>query len=79
MPMAPCRQIPGRFELTQLPVSVSNNIKAGNISDPVKNATDNITTFAYVVNVYNNRSPRNFDDARGFVINDYQSFWKTNG
>jgi peptidyl-prolyl cis-trans isomerase SurA len=64
----------GRFELTQLPVSVSNNIKAGNISQPVKNATDNVTTFAYVVRLYTDRSPRNFDDARGFVINDYQSF-----
>jgi peptidyl-prolyl cis-trans isomerase SurA len=64
----------GRFELTQLPVSVSANIKAGTISEPVKNAADNITTFAYVVKTYNDRMPRNFEDARGFVINDYQSF-----
>lgn len=64
----------GRFELTQLPISVSNNIKAENVSVPVKNTTDNITTFAYVVKVYNNRMPRNFEDARGFVINDYQTF-----
>jgi peptidyl-prolyl cis-trans isomerase SurA len=64
----------GRFELTQLPVSVSTNIKEGTISEPVKNATDNITTFAYAVKTYNDRMPRNFEDARGFVINDYQSF-----
>ncbi|MEO5684025.1 MAG: peptidylprolyl isomerase [Chitinophagaceae bacterium] len=64
----------GRFEIAQLPVSVSNNIKAGAISEPVKSTTDNITTFGYVIKVYNDRSPRNFDDARGFVINDYQSF-----
>jgi peptidyl-prolyl cis-trans isomerase SurA len=64
----------GRFELTQLPVSVSNNIKPGSISEPVKNTTDNITVFAYVIKTYKDRSPRNFEDARGFVINDYQSF-----
>ncbi|MEP6750985.1 MAG: peptidylprolyl isomerase, partial [Bacteroidota bacterium] len=64
----------GRFELTQLPVSVSNNRKAGTITEPVKNATDNITSFAYVVKIYNDRMPRNFEDARGFVINDYQAF-----
>jgi len=64
----------GRFELTQLPVSVSINAKAGYISDPVKNSTDNTSTFACIVKVYKDRMPRNFDDARGFVINDYQSF-----
>ncbi len=64
----------GRFEITQLPVSVTSNIKAGYISEPVKNATDNVTTFAYVIKVYKDRMPRNFEDARGFVINDYQSF-----
>jgi len=64
----------GRFELTQLPVSVSSNIKAGALSEPVKNAADNITTFAYTIKTYKDRMPRLFEDARGFVINDYQSF-----
>jgi peptidyl-prolyl cis-trans isomerase SurA len=64
----------GRFELTQLPISVSGNIQAGAVSEPVKNTTDNITVFAYVIKTYKDRSPRNFEDARGFVINDYQSF-----
>jgi len=64
----------GRFEITQLPASVSNNIMAGAISEPVKSSTDNTTTFAYTVKVYKDRMPRNFEDARGFVINDYQSF-----
>jgi peptidyl-prolyl cis-trans isomerase SurA len=64
----------GRFELTQLPVSVSSNIKAGAVSEPVKNAADNITTFAYTIKIYKDRTPRVFEDARGFVINDYQSF-----
>ncbi|MEO5591600.1 MAG: peptidylprolyl isomerase [Chitinophagaceae bacterium] len=64
----------GRFEIAQLPVSVSSNIKAGVVSETVKNTTDNITTFAWPIKIYKDRSPRNFEDARGFVINDYQSF-----
>jgi peptidyl-prolyl cis-trans isomerase SurA len=63
----------GRFELTQLPVT-AGAVKPGYISDPVKNATDNITTFVYIINTYKERTPRNYDDAKGFVINDYQSF-----
>jgi peptidyl-prolyl cis-trans isomerase SurA len=63
----------GRFELTQLPVTVSN-IKPGYISAPTKTSSDNITSFVYVMNVYNERTPRNFEDAKGFVINDYQGF-----
>lgn len=64
----------GRFELTQLPVAVTGNIKEGYTSEPVKTSTDNITTFVYILNVYKERSPRNFEDAKGFVINDYQTF-----
>jgi peptidyl-prolyl cis-trans isomerase SurA len=64
----------GRFELTQLPVTVNSNIKTGYVSEPVKTSTDNITTFVYIMNVYKERSPRNFNDAKGFIINDYQSF-----
>ena len=64
----------GRFELTQLPAAVSGSPKPGTVTEPVKNSTDNITSFVYVIKIYNNRMPRNFEDARGFVINDYQSF-----
>ncbi|MBS1562932.1 MAG: peptidylprolyl isomerase [Bacteroidetes bacterium] len=64
----------GRFELAQLPAAVSSHAQAGYLSGPAKSATDNSYSFAYVLNVYQQRSPRNFDDARGFVINDYQNF-----
>jgi len=64
----------GRFEISQLPVSVSSHLQAGFVSEPVKSSTDNITTFAHLIKVYHERAPRNFEDARGFVINDYQSF-----
>jgi peptidyl-prolyl cis-trans isomerase SurA len=64
----------GRFELTQLPVAAGAAVKAGDISEPVKSSTDNTTTFTYIVNTYPERMPRNYEDARGFVINDYQVF-----
>lgn len=64
----------GRFELSQLPVSVSNTVKTGVATEPVKNSTDNITSFVYPIKIYRDRMPRNFEDARGFVINDYQAF-----
>lgn len=43
------------------------------ITEPVKNETDNSVTFCYIVKIYNNREPRAFEDAKGFVINDYQN------
>ena len=65
----------GRFEITQLPLSVSNNIKDRNITEPVKNATDNSSYVLHMLlSCTTNVCPRNFEDARGFVINDYQSF-----
>jgi peptidyl-prolyl cis-trans isomerase SurA len=49
------------------------NFTNGLITANVKNETDNSITFAYIVKVYMQREPRSFDDARGFVINDYQT------
>ncbi|MBS1932978.1 MAG: hypothetical protein JST96_03195 [Bacteroidetes bacterium] len=42
------------------------------------NQTDNTVTFAYIVKMYNEREPRNYNDAKGFVINDYQSYLEDN-
>ncbi|WP_315819599.1 hypothetical protein [Paraflavitalea speifideaquila] len=39
----------------------------------MKNETDHSLTFAYIIKVYRDREPRDFNDARGFVINDYQA------
>ncbi|MFT3932382.1 MAG: peptidylprolyl isomerase [Chitinophagaceae bacterium] len=64
----------GRFEITQLPASVSSHLQADVVTDPVKSSTDNTSSFAAVMKIYKDRMPRNFEDARGFVINDYQSF-----
>lgn len=64
----------GRFELGQIPVVDRTNFTEGLITANVKNESDNSVTFAYVIRLYNNRQPRSFQDARGFVINDYQEY-----
>jgi len=64
----------GRYELGQIPVVERTNFTPGLITANVKNETDNSVAFAYIIKVYSNREPRNFTDARGFVINDYQQF-----
>ncbi|MBO9199499.1 MULTISPECIES: peptidylprolyl isomerase [Niastella] len=64
----------GRFELNQIPVVGRTNFTEGLITANVKNESDNSVAFAYIVKLYPNREMRGFNDARGFVINDYQVF-----
>jgi peptidyl-prolyl cis-trans isomerase SurA len=64
----------GRFELSQLPLPDMNHLQAGQFTSLVKNQSDNCVTVAYIIKTYMERSPRNFKDARGFIINDYQIF-----
>ena len=64
----------GRFELGQLPVVEKTAFSVGVLTAPVKNESDNSTTFCYIIKMYSDKEPRNFNDARGFVINDYQGF-----
>ena len=61
-----------RFELAGIPVPDRTNFSDGLITASVKNESDNSITFAYIVKMYPRREPRNFQDAKGFVINDYQ-------
>ncbi|MGZ5134201.1 MAG: hypothetical protein ACXWCG_03590, partial [Flavitalea sp.] len=61
-----------RFELGGIPVPDRTIFSDGLITANVKNESDNSITFAYIVKLYNQREPRNFEDAKGFVINDYQ-------
>lgn len=62
----------GRYELGQLPVVDRTNFTPGLITAPVKNDNDGTITFNYVINVYPQQGQRNFEDARGMVISDYQ-------
>lgn len=62
-----------RFELSQLPKAQKDQIAKGTVTSPTVNTADNTTSFAYIINIYNKEEPRNFQDAKGLVINDYQA------
>jgi peptidyl-prolyl cis-trans isomerase SurA len=64
----------GRFEMDQLPVSEGTVLKEGMITSPMKNDIDNNLIFCLILRMYPEKQPRNFNDARGFVINDYQNY-----
>ncbi len=64
----------GRYELAQIPGLSHAAPAEGSLTTPVTNKTDNTESFSYILHIYHDRSPRNFQDARGFVINDYQSW-----
>lgn len=67
----------GRFELTQLPAAATPSFTPGTFTPSIKNDADNSVSFAYVIQLYPQREPRSFDDARGYVINDYQQHLET--
>lgn len=64
----------GRFELNQIPVVERTNFTGGLITAPVTNEQDNSKTFAYIITMHNDPEPKNFEDAKGSVINDYQAY-----
>ncbi|HXB42718.1 MAG TPA: peptidylprolyl isomerase [Puia sp.] len=63
----------GRFEMAQLPVE-GKRVVPGEFTAFKNNPPDNTVTFAFVITLYNVRTPRTYGEARGFVINDYQGF-----
>ncbi|RTL57391.1 MAG: hypothetical protein EKK37_15200 [Sphingobacteriales bacterium] len=62
----------GRFEMSQVPVAEKTNFEKGITTVPLKNGQDGSSVFAYIVKVYHETGQRNFEEARGLVINDYQ-------
>ncbi len=64
----------GRFEFGQLPVVERTAFSAGLITTPVINKTDGTAVFSKIIKVYPENQQRNFEDARGLVINDYQNY-----
>ncbi|MBK9532071.1 MAG: peptidylprolyl isomerase [Chitinophagaceae bacterium] len=63
----------GRFELSQIPVNIQVKMAPGTISETVVNPVDGNTSFIKLVSYYAPNLQRNFDEARGLVINDYQN------
>ena len=64
----------GRYELGQIPVIDRTHFTAGLITLPVINKTDGTATFTKIIKLYPNYQQRDFEDARGLVINDYQNY-----
>ncbi|MBI1780046.1 MAG: peptidylprolyl isomerase [Sphingobacteriales bacterium] len=62
----------GRFEMSQIPVVEKTNFEKGITTVPLKNDQDGTSVFAYIVKVYREPGQRNFEEAKGLVINDYQ-------
>ncbi|HEV7333379.1 MAG TPA: peptidylprolyl isomerase [Flavisolibacter sp.] len=62
-----------RFELNQLPQSGAQKLSAGTLTAPVVNNTDQSAMFAYILKLYSDPEPRSFEQAKGLVINDYQT------
>jgi len=63
----------GRFELAQIPKGNSDPFAKGTLTTPLVNKADNTVSFAYILQIHTKEEPRNFSDAKGLVINDYQA------
>ena len=64
----------GRYELAQIPNPTKTELNPLTYTPFATNAADKSVSFAYILSVYHDKAPRNFHDARGFVINDYQNW-----
>lgn len=64
----------GRYELLQLQLPAGTHVKEGLITTPVINSADNMANFVQILKLFPANQPRNFEEARGLVINDYQIF-----
>ena len=64
----------GRYELTQIQAPVGTQIAEGLITDAFSNSGDTTASFVKVLKMFPANQQRSFDEAKGLVINDYQSF-----
>ena len=64
----------GRFEIVQLALPGEYKFSPKTFTPAVKSQSDTSVSFAYVYEYFPQRSPRSYDEARGYVINDYQIY-----
>ncbi|MBL7738293.1 MAG: peptidylprolyl isomerase [Chitinophagaceae bacterium] len=62
-----------RYEWAQLPGLDKSIPKAGMLTPSAVNPADNTASFAYIIKVYTEPTPRTFNEAKGLVMNDYQA------
>lgn len=63
----------GRYEISQLQLPEGTTAAAGLISAPQVNTTDNTASFIKILQLFPPNQQRSFEEARGLVINDYQT------
>ncbi|MBI3138357.1 MAG: peptidylprolyl isomerase [Sphingobacteriales bacterium] len=61
-----------RYEWSQIPNLNKMTPRAGMMTSPLVNESDNTASFAYIFNAYPQTLQRSFSEAKGLVINDYQ-------
>lgn len=64
----------GRYELSQIPAKPNTKFVEGMVTEPSVNENDGTATFVIILKLYPANLPRNFEEARGLVINDYQNY-----
>jgi peptidyl-prolyl cis-trans isomerase SurA len=64
----------GRYELAQLQLPANATIAPGYVSTPVLNSGDNTAGFVKVLQLFPANQQRNFNEAKGLVINEYQNY-----
>ena len=64
----------GRFEVEQLALPSNYQIQSKTFTPFIKNQTDTSVSFVYIMQHYPEKSVRTFEEARGYVINDYQTY-----
>ena len=61
-----------RFEIEQIPMGKKQVLRKGMITSPVTNTKDKSVSFAYIINLHTQTEQRNFNEAKGLVISDFQ-------
>lgn len=61
-----------RFDLAQIPGG-DKNLMPGFVTKLITDSTNGSTSFMYILDVYQQPAQKNFDEARGLVINDFQN------
>ena len=62
-----------RYEWDQIPGLDKTAPKSGMLTSTTNNSADNSSSFAYIIKVYTESTPRSFNEAKGLVMNDYQA------
>ena len=62
-----------RYEFDQIPNATKTPLRPGLVTSPLKNKTDGTVSFAYILKLYPANLPRNYAEAKGLVISDYQA------